>query len=509
MKLDSLIKCLKRRDLYIPDGFANLNITSICHDSRRATPTSIFVCRKGSVVDGHSFAIGAYSNGARVFIVERDIDVPREDSVIVTVESCEDALVRLSRKFFEAPEDKMNLIGITGTKGKTTLALSLYTLLNENGISCGYIGTNGVLFGDEEYQTQNTTPDTYELHKYLRKMLDAGIETCVVEVSSQALWQNRTRGLKFKNCIFTNIYNDHIGGCEHPSMDHYKACKRKLFTSFGAETIITNADSPEAEYMTSNASTDNIITTSANGNENADIYAKNSHAAKNGMIPGVRFDLYFNKNKFDSPPKMNLFIPTPGLFSIENILEVIAEALTLGIPPKKILQRLPTLQVSGRFEFIKFKQKNGVLFCIDYAHNGESLKKVLSSLREYASGRIICLFGSVGGRTFVRRAELGKVAESLADISIITSDNPNFESPVRIIDEIAKEFEGSDKTYYKVEDRADAIRLAYDISKRGDIVLLAGKGHENYQLICGERIPFSEKEILQSIILEKEYSPVL
>ena len=299
MKLDLLIKSLKRRDLYIPDGFGNLDITSICHDSRRATPTSIFVCRKGSAFDGHTFAIGAYSNGARVFIVEHDIDVPKENSVIITVDSCEEALTRLSRKFFDAPEDKMQLIGITGTKGKTTLALSLYTLLNENGIGCGYIGTNGVLFANEEYQTPNTTPDTYELHKYLRKMLDAGITSCVIEVSSQALWQNRVRGLKFKNCIFTNLYSDHIGGCEHPTMEHYKSCKRKLFTSYGAEAIIVNLDSPESEYMTHGACTDNIITTSAAGNENADIYAKNPRIAKNGVIPGVKFDLYFNNDKFD------------------------------------------------------------------------------------------------------------------------------------------------------------------------------------------------------------------
>lgn len=507
MKLDILIKSLKRQGLYIPEKFENLNITSICHDSRRATPTSIFVCRKGSIVDGHEFAMGAYSNGARVFVVEREIDVPH-DSVIVTVDSCEDALFRLSRKFFDAPEDKMSLIGITGTKGKTTLALSIFSLLNQNGEACGYIGTNGVLFGDEEYQTQNTTPDTYELHKYLRKMLDAGCKSCVIEVSSQALWQNRIRGLKFKQCIFTNLYEDHIGGCEHPDMEHYKACKRRLFTSFDAETVITNIDSPESDYMTKNASAQSIITTSASGNEAAHIFAKNPRIDKKGGIPGVKFDLCFNPKLIDIEDKPNLFIPAPGIFSIENTLEIIAEAITLGLPIKNILKTLSNLQVSGRFEFLTLKTKPGVLFCIDYAHNGTSLKKVLSSLAEYTKGRIICVFGSVGGRTFGRRSELGAVARDFADVSIITADNPNFEDPMHVIDEIAKEFCGSDKEIYKICDRKEAIRLAYDISKRGDTVLLAGKGHENYQLIRGERIPFSEKEILNDIVCELEYSPV-
>ena len=188
MKLDILIKSLKRRSLYIPDGFENLNISAVCHDSRRATPSSIFVCRRGSAFDGHMFAQSAYNLGARVFIVEKEIEVPN-DAVIVTVDDCDDALFRLSRKLFDAPEDKMRLIGITVTKGKTTLALSLYSLLNGYGIKCGYIGTNGILYDSQEFQSQNTTPDTYELHKYLRRMLDSGVETCVIEVSSQALWQ--------------------------------------------------------------------------------------------------------------------------------------------------------------------------------------------------------------------------------------------------------------------------------------------------------------------------------
>ena len=507
MKLDLLIKSLHRNRLHIPDGFGNLNITSICHDSRRATPTSIFVCKKGSVVDGHEFARGAYSNGARVFIAEREIDVP-EDCVIVTVDDCEDALFRLSKKFYNAPEDQMRLIGITGTKGKTTLALSLFSIINGYGEKCGYIGTNGVLFDNQEYQTQNTTPDTLELHKYLRKMLDAGVNTCVIEVSSQALWQNRVRGLKFESCIFTNLYHDHIGGCEHPDMEHYKACKKKLFSDFDAKTIITNLDSPESNYMTSDTKTSNIITTSASGNEDAHIYAKNIRPDKKGVIPGVRFDLCFNQGKLDFEDKPNIFIPSPGAFNVENTLEIIAQAISLGLPIKYITKSLPTLQVAGRFEFVTLKTKPKVLFCIDYAHNGTSLKKVLSSLREYSKGRIICVFGSVGGRTFSRRGELGEVARDYADISIITSDNPNFEDPINVIDEIAKQFDSSNKEFHKISGREEAIKLAYDIAKNGDIVLLAGKGHENYQLIQGERIPFSEKEILNNIVREIEYSPV-
>ena len=497
MKLRELIYGIEKKSIYVPDGFENIEISSICHDSRRATGGCIFVCRNGSIVDGHDYAMSAYRSGARVFIVERKIDIP-DDAMIITVESSFSALCYLSEKFYSYPAKKLRLVGITGTKGKTTLALSVYDVANKYGISTGYIGTNGIIFGGKTHESVNTTPDVLEIQKYLRLMVDAGIEMCVIEVSSQALWQDRIHGLSFETTVFTNLYHDHIGGAEHPTMEHYRDSKKRLFDSYESKNIVINSDSEVSAYMINDASPKSIITTSAGGNSSCDIWAENLRKTKKGVIPGVSFDVCF-KNDTLGKNKKNIFFPHPALFSIENALQIVGVCISLGIDSKFVVNSLPTLTVSGRFEFITLESKPKSLFVIDYAHNGASLNFVLSSLREYARGKLIVLFGSVGGRTFTRRAELGRAAKDNADISIITSDNPNFEDPMSVIGDIAKEFEGSDIPPYQIPDRREAIKRAYELAGAGDIVLLAGKGHEKYQLICGERVPFSEREILLSL----------
>ena len=497
MKLKELIEYIERKQIHIPKGFENIEISSICHDSRRATGGCIFICRSGSVVDGHDFAMNAYRAGARVFIIEREINIP-DDAVKITVKSSSDALYHLCEKFYNYPAKNLRIVGITGTKGKTTLALSIYDIANKYNIPTGYIGTNGIIFAGKTHESVNTTPDVLEIQKYLRMMVDAGIKMCIIEVSSQALWQNRIRGLVLETAVFTNLYHDHIGGAEHPTMEHYRDSKKKLFDNYGAQNIVINADSNISEYMIKDASKSKIISTSASGNTQCDIWAENIKKTKKGVIPGVSFDICF-KNDTPSKSKKNIFFPHPALFSIENALQVVGVCVTLGIDTKFAIKSLSTLSVAGRFEFITLDSKPKTLFVIDYAHNGASLSFVLSSLREYTKGKLIVLFGSVGGRTFTRRKELGDAARDNADISIITSDNPNFEDPMAVIGDIAKEFDKSSISPYKISDRRQAIHKAYELAGEGDTVLLAGKGHENYQLICGERVPFSEKEILFSL----------
>ena len=494
MKLKELIGCIERKSIHIPKGFENIEISSICHDSRKATGTCIFVCRSGSVVDGHDFAMNAYRAGARVFIIEHEIDVP-DDALKVSVNSSSDALYHLCEKFYDHPAKNLRLIGITGTKGKTTLALSIYDIANKFGISTGYIGTNGIIFAGKTHESVNTTPDVLEMQKYLRAMVDAGIKMCVIEVSSQALWQDRIRGLTFESTVFTNLYPDHIGGAEHPTMEHYRDSKKKLFDNYGAKNIIINSDCDVSEYMIKDSAARKIISTSASGNSTCDIWSENIKKTKRGVIPGVSFDICF-KDESLGKNKKNIFFPNPALFSIENALQIVGVCASIGIDTKFAVNSLSTLSVSGRFEFITLDSKPNSLFVIDYAHNGASLSFVLSSLREYTKGKVIALFGSVGGRTFTRRSELGIAARENADICILTSDNPNFEDPMSVIEDISKEFEGFYIPLYKIPDRKEAIALAYSLADERDIVLLAGKGHENYQLICGERVPFSEKEIL-------------
>ena len=490
MKLADIIKELNIISAYIPAPMRRRTILSLCHNSKYATPTCAFFCKTGSVADGHTYAYSAYLNGARIFIAERALQLPNDAAVLITPNSTE-ALNKLAVKFYGDPSKELKIIGITGTKGKTTVAISAYKVAVACGINAGYIGTNGVYYSGKCFETANTTPDALELQKTLREMRDDGVTTVFLEVSSQALWQDRTHGLEFDSCVFTNLYRDHIGGHEHPDIEHYKNSKKKLFTDYNTKCIIINSDSDSSQYMIDGSECKNIITTSAKGNESCDLYSKDARKNKNGIIPGVSFKLHCGKK---SP--IDIFIPTPGLYSVENALLIIAICSKLGITPLMIAKHLSTLAVPGRFETVTLATKPNSLFIIDYAHNGASLKAVINALREYEPKRIICLFGSVGGRTFERRAELGEVARDNADVLIITSDNPNNEDPMRVISDIRNAVGETEKQVYCIPDRAEAVKKAYEIAEDGDYVLLAGKGHETYQLVLGKRIPFSEKEIL-------------
>lgn len=490
MKITDIINNLEVLSAYIPAPMRRRTILTLCHNSKYATPTCAFFCKTGALADGHAYAYSAYLNGARIFIAERALDLPSDAAVIITPSSTE-ALNKLAVKFYGDPSKELKIIGVTGTKGKTTVAISAYKIASNCNINAGYIGTNGVYYNGKSFETANTTPDALELQKTLREMINDGVTTVFLEVSSQALWQDRIHGLEFDSCVFTNLYRDHIGGYEHPDVEHYKACKKKLFTSYRTKCIIVNSDSDDSEYMTEGTECPKIIRTSAQGNEKCDLYSTNARKNKNGILPGVSFDLHVGKKT-----PFEVFIPVPGLYSVENALLVIAICSRLGITPLMAIKQLATLSVPGRFETVKLETKPDSLFIIDYAHNGASLKAVINALREYEPKRIICLFGSVGGRTFERRAELGEVARDNADVIIITSDNPNNEDPMNVISDIRRAVGDTEKEVYCIPDRADAVKKAYEIAQPGDYVLLAGKGHETYQLVCGKRIPFSEKEIL-------------
>ena len=490
MKITDIIKELEVLSAYIPAPMRRRTVLTLCHNSKYATPTCAFFCKTGAIADGHAYAYSAYLNGARIFIAEKALQLPDDAAVIITTNSTE-ALNKLAVKFYGDPSKELKIIGITGTKGKTTVAISAYKVALACKISAGYIGTNGVYYNGKSFETANTTPDALELQKTLREMRNDGVTTVFLEVSSQALWQDRIHGLEFDSCVFTNLYRDHIGGHEHPDIEHYKNSKKKLFTDYKTKCIIVNSDADSSEYMTDGTTCQKIITTSAQGNESCDLYAKNARKTKNGIIPGVSFKLHCGKkNPFD------VFIPTPGLYSVENALLILAICSRLGITPLMATKQLAALTVPGRFEIVMLETKPNSLFIIDYAHNGASLKAVINALREYEPKRIICLFGSVGGRTVERRAELGEVARDNADVLIITSDNPNNEDPMHVISDIRHAVGNTEKQVYCISDRADAVKKAYEIAKEGDYVLLAGKGHETYQLVLGKRIPFSEKEIL-------------
>lgn len=462
---------------------ANFEIEELCHDSRRTHETALFVCVNGATVDGHDFALSAYNRGCRHFIAEHDMPLPTDANIFIVNDSRK-SLAILSASFFGNPADELYIIGITGTKGKTTTALMIYNILNSCGCRCGYIGSNGIDFGNFHYETANTTPESFDLHQYMREMVLAGVKYLAIEVSSQALYMGRVYGIKFDVCIYTNLSQDHIGGNEHPTFEHYKLCKKSLFSDYGAEAIIYNADDGYAEEMISGTAARKISYALHNV---ADYKASNLEKFRTQDELGVSFD--FNGKGIFFKTRISF----PGNFSVYNALAAVAACRECGIELGKVAEALSYVQIKGRFETVQALPYS--TFIIDYAHNEVSLTSALETLRAYEPKRLICLFGSVGGRTKGRRAELGRTAARLADFSILTSDNPDFENPNDVINDIETQFSNKN-SYIKIPDRKKAIEYAVSIARKGDIFLFAGKGHENYQLVNGEKLPFSEKKLL-------------
>ncbi|MBQ8849676.1 MAG: UDP-N-acetylmuramoyl-L-alanyl-D-glutamate--2,6-diaminopimelate ligase [Clostridia bacterium] len=470
------------------------DIHSLCCDSRKVSEDSVFVCISGSVNDGHDHAWGAYGHGCRVFVIEHAIKLP-DDAFVIAVKDTRVALAQLSAAFYGYPAREMTVIGITGTKGKTTSSIMIYNVLRNSGISAGYIGSNGIYFGDTVLPTINTTPESIDLHCYMRQMLDAGVKTLVMEVSSQALKMARVHGIRFKICVFTNLSPDHIGEYEHADFNEYKECKRSLFTDYGAEYIVYNADDEHASSMIAGR---RCKKASISLFEGADFYSKDIAYFRTSGCVGVSFTCVHGGEE------LSVSVPFPGEFSVYNALTAMAVCAELGLSVSEVAAALEGIRVKGRFE--TYELPNGATAVIDYAHNGVSLKAALQALRIYEPKRLICLFGSIGGRTRSRRAELGLVASRDADFCILTSDNPDNESPLGIISEIAEYFTSGTCPYIAIPDRREAVEYALKNSESGDIILLAGKGHESYQMIKGKRESFSEAEIIREFC--EQYQPV-
>lgn len=496
MLLSELIKVVDHTQIINRTGIdpEKTDINLLCSDSRQAKGGSMFVCISGSVNDGHNFAWGAYGHLCRVFVIEHQIDLP-DDAFVIVAKDTRVALAQLSAAFYGYPAKEMTVIGITGTKGKTTSSLMIYNVLNAGGIPTGYIGSNGIYYAGREYPTINTTPESIDLHKNMRDMLDAGISTLVMEVSSQALKMARVYGIKFHTCVFTNLSPDHIGEHEHPDFDDYMECKRSLFTDYGAEYIVYNADDEHASDMIHGNRCKKSSISLAN---DADFCAKDIDYFRTESCVGVNFTCVCGSDA------MPISVPFPGDFSVYNALTAMAVCTELGLSHVAVANALRDIRVKGRFE--TYELPNGAMAVIDYAHNGVSLKAALQALRIYKPKRLICLFGSVGGRTKIRRAELGLVASRDADFCILTSDNPDKEAPLAIISEIAVYFTSGTCPYIAIPDRKEAIEYALKNAEDGDIILLAGKGHESYQMINGERESFSEAQIIHDFCAS--YQPV-
>lgn len=482
MRLSTL---LSEITILAPSVLPEAEVERIEYNSRKAEAGCLFVCLPGAHADGHNYAGQAYERGCRLFLVSRPIELP-SDAVIVQTKNTRSALATISATFYDHPAERLHIIGITGTKGKTSTALMLMSILNDAGRPCAYIGSNGVMIRGRCLETVNTTPESRDLHCYFSLMVQQKMEYVVLEVSSQALAHYRVQGIPFETAIFTNLSPDHIGAAdgEHPDFQDYMQSKARLFTEYGVRHVVYNADDPMWESVIGQT---NAARISFGVDTAADFQASSVELYRATTTLGVSFQV----RSCERTTSVQLRVP--GDFSVHNALSAIATASVYGVSVQSCAETLKNTSVQGRFEIVEGLPDR--MFILDYAHNGLSLTSALSVLREYHPTRLICLFGSVGGRTRGRRAELAAAASALADFCIITSDNPDFEDPDEIIAEILSHFH-TDCPHIEITDREKAIRYAVRMSQPGDILLFAGKGHENYQLICGKKIPFSEREII-------------
>lgn len=457
-------------------------ISDIVYDSRKAREGDIFVCLCGFNSDGHDYAKSAYERGVRVFLAQHELCLP-DDACVITVEDTRIALAQISAEFFSHPERKLKLVGITGTKGKTTVTKLTRDILVAGGFNTATIGTNGIYIGEKHYPTLNTTPESYELYKAFDSMVATGVDICVIEVSSQAYLTHRVDGITFDIGVFTNLAADHIGEGEHPSFENYLRCKARLFENcryaiFNSDDLHVNDMRKNSKCPTQTYALDTI----------ADFTARDIREYKTDTALGVSFDCVTQTGVIPITLKM------PGRFNAYNALAAIAAAKRFNIADDVIATALKASTVDGRFEILDALPNCTVI--IDYAHNGFAMQNLLDTVRRYSPRRLVVLFGSVGSRTELRRRELGDVCASCADFCVITSDNPDREDPMKIINDIEQSFKGKSTPYVAIPDRAEAIRYVLKNACVGDVILLAGKGHERYQLINGEHVPFDEREIV-------------
>ncbi|MBE5844629.1 MAG: UDP-N-acetylmuramoyl-L-alanyl-D-glutamate--2,6-diaminopimelate ligase [Butyrivibrio sp.] len=467
----------------------DVEISAVINDNRKITEGCLFICIEGANFDGHSAAMEAAQKGAAAIVVQKDVEIPADSkTVVVKVENTRYAMAFISAAWFDHPADSIKTIGITGTKGKTTTTYLIKSMLENAGHKCGLIGTIEVIIGDEHIHAENTTPESYDLQHYMRRMVDAGCDCVVMEVSSQGLMLHRSQGFIYDIGVFTNIEPDHIGPNEHKDFEDYMHCKGLLFKQ--CKVGIANADDPRMEDVLEGHTCD---LTTYGFSEDADLRALNlAYIHKPGEL-GVLFDT-------SGCVEVHAEVPTPGRFSVYNALCAIDVARILGADNHEITEALKKARVKGRIEMVKVSDDFTLM--IDYAHNAMALKSLLSTIRDYHPNRLISVFGCGGNRSKLRRFEMGEVSGKLADLTIITSDNPRFEEPMDIIRDIETGMKKTDGEYIMIEDRKEAIRYAIEHGEHGDIIVLAGKGHEDYQEIKGVKYPMDERVLIKEILDE-------
>lgn len=482
-----LSKLLERLEYSCLQGNLDKEITGIYNDSRKVTENSLFICIKGAVSDGHSYAAQVAEKGASVIVVQDPVEVP-ESVTVIQVEDSRYAMALIAAAWYDYPADKLRVIGITGTKGKTTTTYMIRSILEAAGHKVGLIGTIEAIIGDKVIPACNTTPESMTVQEYFAEMVQIGCDSVVMEVSSQGLMLHRTAGIPFEIGIFTNLEPDHIGPAEHSSFEEYLECKSRLFKQ--CKLGILNADDKHLEDILK-GHTCQVETYGFS--EKADFRATDSKLVSAPGYLGIDYHVSGKRN-------FQVEIDIPGKFSVYNSLAAIAVCDHFGVTDANIVSALSQAKVKGRIEMIKVSDDFTLM--IDYAHNAMALESLLTTLKEYHPKRLVCLFGCGGNRSKSRRYEMGEVSGKLADFTIITSDNPRFEEPEAILADIESAISKTDGKYIKITDRKEAIAYAIHHGQPGDVIVLAGKGHEDYQEICGVKYPMDERVLIKEILEE-------
>jgi len=485
MFLDDLLNDL---DYECLQGELHIPVTDLAYDTRSGVINgSVFFCLVGAVTDGHEHIKEAVEKGAVALVVERNIDIDANVTVI-KVENSRKALAYMSSAFFDHPARKLVTIGITGTKGKTTTTYMVKSILENIGKKVGLIGTIETIIGDSIIPSNNTTPESYLIQKYFAKMVEAGCDCVVMEASSQGLKHSRIEGFTFDYGIFTNLEPDHIGGAEHTDFDDYLKSKSKLFRM--CKIGLVNIDDSHTKEILEGHS---CKVETFGFSKEADIRASDAQLIYGAGYLGIAY-------RIEGLMNMDVRMNIPGKFNIYNSLCAIAICRHFGASKEDIQKALSQINVRGRVEMVPVKGNYTVM--IDYAHNAMSLESLLKSLREYKPKRLVCLFGCGGNRSRDRRFEMGEVSSRLADLTVVTSDNPRWEKPEDIIEDIIVGVKKGPGKYVKIVDRKEAIRYCIENAMEGDVIVIAGKGHEDYQEICGVKHHMDDRELIADVLAE-------
>lgn len=493
-----LYELLTQLDYQVENGTTNIGIEHVSNDSREIRTGSLFVCIRGTISDGHQYIPEALNKGAAVIVMEAEAypkyrEMCRRARItVVTTGDTRYALASIAAVYYDHPANKVRVIGVTGTKGKTTTTYMIKAILEEAGYKVGLIGTIEIIIGNRTRPADHTTPESLLIQQYLAEMAASGCDFVVMEVSSQGLKMHRTACILFDTGVFTNLGEDHIGPHEHADQAEYAACKSLLFQQ--CRVGIGNCDDEGYQKVCGRAGCPMIT---YGRSEDADVRAGDTVLIKEPSYLGVAYEVC-------GADVFSVRVHIPGVFSVYNSLSAIAVCMQFDVPVEAIQRALKAVRVKGRIELLDAADEYTVM--IDYAHNAMSLKSLLDTLRAYQPNRLIVLFGCGGNRAKARRWEMGETAGRLADLTIITSDNPRYEEPAVIMKDIESGMLKTDGKYVMIEERTEAMRYAIGQAQPNDIVIFAGKGHETYQEIRGVKHDMDERLMMEEI---KQRPPAL